>query len=126
VKRFQKHPLAAAIGAALKETTSQKLKPIVSVFQATFVGFAFATGTAVLAKSAHAQDEPGAELSKRNYRIPAGPLDPALSRFAAETDVLRSFDPALQSLFSPGSANHFGSLRAVLLTLRYDFKGVRK
>ncbi len=81
--------------AALKKMISPKLKPIASVIQATFVGFAFATGTAVFARSAHAQDEPGAELSKKRYRIPAGPLGPALSRFAAETDVLLSFDPAL-------------------------------
>ena len=49
----------------------------------------FVVGTTFgLASAAHAQ-------ASKSYAIPAGPLGPALSRFAAEAGVLLSFDPAL-------------------------------
>ncbi len=43
VKHFQKHPLAAAIGMLFTR--------IASVIHATFVSFAFATGTAGIART---------------------------------------------------------------------------
>lgn len=36
-----------------------------------------------------------ADAPARNYRIEAGPLGPALGRFAAASGVTLSFDPAL-------------------------------
>jgi outer membrane receptor for ferric coprogen and ferric-rhodotorulic acid len=70
-----------------------KLKPIAAAVHAAIVGLTFAAGAP--AQYAHAQSEPGAESSKKNYRIPSGSLGPALSRFAAEAGVLLSFDQAL-------------------------------
>lgn len=87
--------------------------PIASAAHAALVGMTFAAGSGAVVQSAHAQDQPGAELSKRNYRIPAGPLGPALSRFAAETDVLLSFDPALtQGRTTPGLSGNYSVAEA--------------
>ncbi|MGH8564291.1 MAG: TonB-dependent siderophore receptor [Gammaproteobacteria bacterium] len=59
------------------------------------MGVAFATGAGEIAQSAHAGAGPGEESNKRSFRIPAGPLGPALSRFATAAGARLSFDPAL-------------------------------
>ncbi|MGH8571701.1 MAG: TonB-dependent receptor plug domain-containing protein, partial [Gammaproteobacteria bacterium] len=48
-----------------------------------------------IAQSAHAGAGSGEESNKRSFRIPAGPLGPALSRFATAAGARLSFDPAL-------------------------------
>ncbi len=69
--------------------------PIAAALHAAFVGVAFATGAGGVAQSAHAGAGSGEESTKRRFRIPAGPLGPALSRFAAVAGARLSFDPAL-------------------------------
>ncbi len=69
--------------------------PIAATLHAAFVGVAFATGAGGVAQSAHAGAGSGEESNKRSFRIPAGPLGPALSRFATVAGARLSFDPAL-------------------------------
>ncbi len=71
------------------------LHPFASAAHAAFVGVAFATGAGGVAPSAHAGVGSGEESTKRSFRIPAGPLGPALSRFATAAGARLSFDPAL-------------------------------
>ncbi|MGH8523269.1 MAG: TonB-dependent siderophore receptor, partial [Gammaproteobacteria bacterium] len=62
---------------------------------ALLLGASVASGAGVTVRSAHAGDEPDTESTRRGYRIPAGPLGPALSSFAALSGVLLSAEPAL-------------------------------
>jgi outer-membrane receptor for ferric coprogen and ferric-rhodotorulic acid len=95
-----------------------RLHPIASAAHAALVGMTFAAGTGAVVQSARAESEPGAESSKKKYRIPAGPLVPALSRFAAETAVLLSFDPALtQGKTTSGLAGNYGIAEALATLL---------
>jgi hypothetical protein len=56
--------------------------PIAAALHAAFVGVASATGSDVAAQSAGAGVGSGEESNNRSFRVPAGPLGPALSRFA--------------------------------------------
>jgi iron complex outermembrane receptor protein len=69
--------------------------PIAAALHAAFAGVVFATGAGGTAQSAHAGAGSGEESNKRSFRIPAGPLGPALSRFATAAGARLSFDPAL-------------------------------
>jgi len=69
--------------------------PIGAALHAAFVGVAFATGAGGVAQSAHAGAGSGEESNKRSFRIPAGPLGPALSRFATAAGARLSIDSAL-------------------------------
>jgi hypothetical protein len=85
-----------------------KLKPITSAVHAAMISLTFTGAGIALSQSTDAENEPGAESSKKSYGIPAGPLGPALSRFAAQAEVLLSFDPALtEGKTTPGLSGEY-------------------
>ncbi|CAN5587478.1 hypothetical protein BH10PSE18_BH10PSE18_44870 [soil metagenome] len=60
------------------------------------LGLVLAAGTAAMAQQAAAPASVGGPGAVRaTYDIPAGPLGPALSRFAASAGITLSFEPAL-------------------------------
>lgn len=59
------------------------------------IGLTLGTLSALPVNLAVAAESPATSPATRSYDVPAGPLGAALSRFAAQSGVLLSFDPAL-------------------------------
>ena len=82
------------------QTMTSKTSPLSRAVHCAVLGAALATPTALLLGAAPAWAQSQAEA---RFDIPAGPLDSALTRFAARAGVTVSFDPAhARGLQSPG------------------------
>jgi len=100
--KHKKTKLATAIATMFSaQAQGEEIRQILSeiivtrVHKSAFVPVAFASGAGGVAPSAHAGAGSGEESTKRSFRIPAGPLGPALSRFATRAGARLPFDPAL-------------------------------